>query len=81
MKIKMHFFGLYFLLIDFLLQYATSNINLSKRTKVITKGEAPCVATEIGEMTYLAGVTKPIELEISLAINVEEVISMSELFN
>ena len=78
MKIRMHFFGLHFLLIGFLLQYATSNVNLSKRTKVITKGELPCVGSEIGEMTYIAGVTKPIELEISLAINVEEVISMSK---
>ena len=70
---KMRFLGLHLLIIGLVYQNTRANVNLSKRTRVVTKGLAPCISSEIGKLTYLAGVTKPIEVEISLKINVEEV--------
>ena len=72
-NLKMRFLGLHLLIIGLVYQNTRANVNLSKRTRVVTKGESPCISSEIGKLTYLAGVTKPIEVEISLKINVEEV--------
>ena len=76
----MRFLGLWFLMFGLVYQHTRAkNVNLSKRNRVVTEGESPCVSSEIGKLTYLAGVTKPIEVEISLAINVEEVSQRREL--
>ena len=50
-----------------------TNVNLSKRSKVITTGEIPCVAIELGKKCHIAKSTKPISVTIDIGVNVEKV--------
>ena len=58
------------------LEDVTSNVHLSKSTKVITTTEIPCLSLEISNKAYIAKTTRPIEVQIDLGINVAEVRSM-----
>ena len=56
-----------------LLNHATSNIHLSKRTKVITSAELPCISIELGRKCFIAKMTKPIAVTIDIGVNAEKV--------
>ena len=61
------------LLLCGLIGFVMTNVNLSRRSKVITTNEIPCVAIELGKKCFIGKSTKPISVTIDIGVDVEKV--------
>ena len=61
------------LVCGYLEDVTSKNVHLSKSTKVITTTEIPCLSLEIAGKAYIAKITRPIEVQIDLGVNVAKV--------
>ena len=72
-KVIMSKLPLLLLLCGLISLVVTTNVNLSRRSKVITTEEIPCVAIELGKQCFIAKSTRPISVTIDIGVNVEKV--------